>query len=146
MLAWPEYTSYPILFYLGDYVKIGCVLTQPTPLPMDQVEKLERAGAPLLMDRHWPDWIVFFGIHPDCEAVLARFSRPHAQGDKIVQMTYKTVAILDVYWFATFRPELHLHTFGPDRVFDPATSGVHILKRTLVSSAPSPPPTTRPAD
>ena len=45
VFARPEYTNYPIMFYLGDRVKLCCLLDPQTPLPRDTVAKLEKAGA-----------------------------------------------------------------------------------------------------
>ncbi len=145
VFGWPEFTNYPILFYLGDHLRIGCVLSEQNPLPMDKVEKLESTGAPLLFERHYPDWLVFFGPHPTSAEILEFFSRPHVRGNEVVQMSYNRAALLDVYFQATSRPELHLHSFGPERQFDPLAWGVHILKGTLIPAMASPRATTAPA-
>lgn len=145
VFSWPEYSNYPLLFYLGDHVRTGCLLDPYTPLPMDKVEEMERAGAPLLIDRHFPDWIVLFGTQLAAPELLKAFSRPHPQDDKVVRMRYWKVASLDLYWRPTNRPELHLHSFGPKRGFDPISNGVHILKGTLVYPETSTAPATAPA-
>jgi len=140
----PEYPSLPLQFYLGDKIKFGCMLLPQTTLPMEKVEELEKAGAPLLMDRHYPDWIIFFGLQdrehrpypwPDA---LAFFSRPHELAGRLVQMDYIQMPSLDVYCYDPQRPELHLHSFGPVVDFDRQMESVYILRGRLVLADQSP--------
>ena len=138
VFAWPEYTNYPILFYLGDRVKLCCLLDRDTRLLAEKVEAMERAGAPLLIDRHYPDWLVFFGANTDGASLLTKFSRPHTSGGQRVQIRYDLVAGLDVFWYATHRPELHLHSFGPKTTFDRDREAVYIFEGTAVPSPSSP--------
>jgi hypothetical protein len=133
--TWPEHTNNPILFYLGDKVRLCCLLDKHTSLPMETVEELERSGAPLLADRHYPDWIVFFGRHKVCQDILTYFSRTHVRNAESVRMDYRPVAALDIYCYDTQRPELHLHSFGPKADFDRRTEAVYIFKVTVVPSA-----------
>ncbi len=144
----PDYTTYPLMFYLGDKIRLCCLLDRHTPLPWEKVEAMERAGAPLLIDRHFPDWIVLFGLHGGWEDVVAYFSRTHVQDGKPVRMDYQIATLLDVFWDDTSRPELHLHSFGPLADFDRRVEGVYILKGTLVpvdQKNTALPPTTQPS-
>jgi hypothetical protein len=120
------------------------MLLPQTTLPMEKVEELEKAGAPLLMDRHYPDWIIFFGLQdrehrpypwPDA---LAFFSRPHELAGRLVQMDYIQMPSLDVYCYDPQRPELHLHSFGPVVDFDRQMESVYILRGRLVLADQSP--------
>jgi hypothetical protein len=134
----PEYASLPLEFYLGDKIKIGCMLSPQTPLPVETVEELEKAGAPFLNDEHCPDWIVFFGLQDrewrpyPWQEVLAYFSETHEVNGKLVWMCYQEMMPLDIYCYDTQRPELYLHSFGPVSDFDHKTESVHIFRGKLV--------------
>jgi 4-amino-4-deoxy-L-arabinose transferase-like glycosyltransferase len=139
VFAWPTHNSFPIMFYLGDKVRLCGLIDFQTTLPMEKVEALERTGAPLQVNRHFPVWIVFFGVHSGSEKFLPFFSRTHAQDGKSVRMDYGMARLLNVFWFDTSRPELHLHNFGPQVDFNLYSNGVCIFKGYLVpAEAPSP--------
>ncbi len=124
--AFPEENSYPLVFYCGDRLRLGCLLSRETPLPADVVDGLD---APLRVEEHFPRWIVMFGGHDGGREQLAYFSRPHESGGRTVAYRYVRRATLPYFWFATHRPELSHHTFGPPRL--PKGSSVYVFEREV---------------
>ena len=124
--AWPEYCNYPLMFYQGDRLRFGCLLNRDTHLGLDRVRKLD---APLLIDRNVPDWYIAFGIQRGTNDRLKFFQRPATLDGRLVHYSYQLVETLDVFWAETARPELQLHSFGPETRHDPKSEAVYIYKR-----------------
>lgn len=123
--AYPEYFSGPIMFYVGDKVRLCCLLNKKSPLSKEELREL---NAPLFNDEHYPDWFVAFGLHRPAEGMLLHFSRPHLKGREIVRFKYRLAERLNIYWDQTQRPELPRHSFGPKTDFD-RNQDVYIFKR-----------------
>jgi hypothetical protein len=127
--VYPEYFNWPLLFYVGDKIKICCVIGPYSPLYNEDLKEL---NAPLFADEHYPDWIVLFGKHNVAERMMEHFSRRHLDSRlRIIFYIYQLVQTFDVYWQQTQRPELNWHSFGPKTDFRRNVEGVYILKRTL---------------
>jgi 4-amino-4-deoxy-L-arabinose transferase-like glycosyltransferase len=124
VLARPEYLGYPLLFYVGDRVKICCQLNKGGHLPDGVLAKLD---APIYAEDTSPDWIVFFGMQPDVAQVMGFYTRPVARNGVSVARGYGLVQTLQVYADQTQRPELPQHSFGPVTGFDKAQA-VYIFK------------------
>jgi len=124
--ALPDYMNYPVLFYVGDRLRLCCILGDQTPLPR---QTLERLDAPVFVDRDFPDWLIGFGNQPLTGRALSYFSRPHEEQGRVVSQQYELARVLDVYWAQTQRPELEFHHFGPVRDFRPDSEGVWVYRR-----------------
>ena len=124
--AYPEYFHGPLQFYLGDRIRICCLLDEQSPLSKEDLRKLD---APLFNDEHFPDWVIMFGSPRRAFNMLHYFSRPHLQGQNIVRSKYRLAKQLDVFWKQTQRPELPWHSFGPTTDFDRRFEGVYIYRR-----------------
>ncbi|MCX7015888.1 MAG: hypothetical protein NTW86_25590 [Candidatus Sumerlaeota bacterium] len=121
----PDLANYPIMFYLGDKVRVGCVVDHQTNLPAVTLKQL---NAPLFAEENFPDWLISYGQNIQAPETLAYFQRPlPEQGGKRYQ--YKLAANLDVFCEQTQRPEIPWHTFGPVREFDPSFQGVFIYHK-----------------
>jgi hypothetical protein len=127
IVAYPSYTNYPLMFYASDTLRFCCLLNSRTPLPRQQIEQLH---APLFIEQSRPDWFVSFGNWSATAQLLALFSHPPLGYEGPPQhVSYRPVAVLDVYWRDTHRPELPWHSFGPKVTFDQRTEAVYIFKR-----------------
>ena len=127
VFTFPEYTHPPLIFYVGERVRVCCLLNHHTLLPKATTHHLP---APLFIEEQFPHWFVAFGNHPQMWELVRFFSRPHPRGNETVRFSYPLVHVLDVYWGATHRPELPWHTFGPKTRFDRRTEAVYIFQRT----------------
>jgi hypothetical protein len=125
VFAWPEYANYPIMFYLGDKVKMCCTLYSTSHIPQDTIESL---NAPLLVDENFPDWFILFGMDSRADERISFFSREHLYEGQQIQLSYRLVKVLDVYWFDSSRPELPWHTFGPRTGFDRQREAVYVMR------------------
>jgi 4-amino-4-deoxy-L-arabinose transferase-like glycosyltransferase len=124
----PEYYNWPLLFYVGEKIKICCAMSRYSLISKEDLKEID---APLWVDEHHPDWIVMFGVHPMNINIVRYFSRLHLSRKlRAVFFEYKLIKILDVYWFETQRPELNWHSFGPKTDFDRNIEGVYIFRRT----------------
>lgn len=112
----PEYFNYPLAFYLGDKIKICCMLRSDTPLDPKRV-----ADPRAFFDKASPDWLVGFGDFGPTQGAVDHFSGVRGA-------PYKKVASLNVYWLQTQRGELHEHHFGPVTRFDPSSQGVYLFR------------------
>lgn len=124
--ALPEHMNYPVLFYVGDRLRLCCVIGPETPLPR---QTLERLDAPIFVDRHFPDWLIGFGNPPLIQRALAYFSRPHDEGGTVLRQQYELVEALDVYWEQTQRPEMPQHQFGPVERYRKDVDAVYVYRR-----------------
>ena len=52
-----------------------------------------------------------------------------------MQLEYRLVETLDVYWFDTSRPELPYHSFGPIVDFDERLDAVYVFRRNEHNNA-----------
>ncbi len=126
VFAWPDCTNYPLMFYVGDKVKMCCLLNSKTTLPLTKIRSLD---APLLLNENFPDWIIFFSWLPVDKKFLDHFSRPHIEEMRQVQFNYRAVKLLDVYGEDTTRPEPLLHRFGPKTDFNRENEAVYVFKK-----------------
>lgn len=127
VFTFPEYTHPPLLFYVGERVRVCCLLNHHTRLPKATIHRLP---APLFLEEHFPRWVVAFGNHSQMWELIRFFSRPHPRDNETVRFSYPLVSVLDIYAGATHRPELPWHTFGPKMQFDRRTDAVYIFQRT----------------
>ena len=123
--AMPFYESYPLMFYMGDRLKISGMLDEKSP------NKGKVPGDPdyLYTERTIPDWVLLYGLHQDPREVAAYFGRPRPPDLTKPSANYKIEAILDVFWSNIQKPEPAAHRFSPVTEFDPKREGVIILKR-----------------
>lgn len=126
IFAVPDYLNYPIAFYIGDRIRVCCVLKKDTHLSSGMVSRLD---APLAVDRNSPDWLLAFGKTSMAANALEYFSRPHTENGIEVRNQYKEFARLHTNWFQSQRPELHWHTFGPRKDFA-ESDDVYVYKLT----------------
>ena len=131
--AYPDYFNYPLMFYVGDHCRFGCLLNRRTSLPQQTLETL---GAPLLIEENFPDWVLSFGTYKTVNTIIELFSRPHEESGKTVKYHYELFQVLDVYWDETQRPELMWHSFGPKIDFNRRRDAVYVFKR--LDDKPSP--------
>lgn len=130
VFSYPDFENYPLIFYLGSKLKFCCTLFSNTPPKVEQ--KLKECAPYLFMKNgyeNYPDWFISFGYLNNSKRFLKVFSAPHIKNRKSEKFEYVRVAIPDVYYFDTSRPELFWHSFGPKTDFDPKVDGVYIFKR-----------------
>ncbi|MHC5056518.1 MAG: glycosyltransferase family 39 protein [Planctomycetota bacterium] len=127
VLAFPDHTNYPIMFYSGKKVRLCCRIDRRCHLPASIIAKL---NAPLYLEDSFPDWLVSFGTHGEVLKLIEHFSRPHEEGEATVRWRYDMVEALDVYYQDTNRPEIEWHSFGPVREFDRRKDGVYIFRKS----------------
>jgi len=125
----PECINYPLMFYVGDKIKMCCLLNTKTTLPMTTIRNL---NAPLMTKENYPDWIIFFRLLPGDKKLLDHFSRPHTEQSEQVQFDYQMVKLLDVYGENTTRPELTWHRFSPVTDFSRENNAVYAYKKTII--------------
>jgi hypothetical protein len=126
VFAWPKYTNFPLMFYLGDKIKMSCLLDANTTLPPAKIREL---NAPLTVEENFPDWIILFRLKSDSKEILDYFSRAHVEEMREVQFNYRQFKLLDVYGVNTTRPELPWHNFGPKTDYDSKSDAVYIFKK-----------------
>lgn len=127
VLACPDYCNFPLMFYLGDKIRIGGLLNKNTLLPRQTVQQL---NFPLFINETFPTWLIIFGWRNDTLALKAFLGRPHLENGALVQFQYVQVTNLNVYWYDTSKPELRWHNFGPKQGFNPDSDGVYVLHRS----------------
>jgi hypothetical protein len=127
VLAVPEHTNYPLMYYCGDPVRFCCLLDKKTPLPQKFLETLEPS---LFREQHFPEWIIAFGLRSNTEQILRYFSRRHRFRGETRQYAYRLVDQLDCFCFDTSRPELMWHTFGPQKKFNRETERIFVFRRS----------------
>jgi len=133
VFAFPEYNNYPLMFYVGDKVRICCTLDRSSPIPVERVRSL---NAPYLIDENFPDWLIAFGGDPSLVRLLQFFSRPHVRGGRSVRLEYSLFRVIDVYCLDTSRPELPWHRFVPIKDFDRNREAVYVFRASTVRLDP----------
>lgn len=131
VFSYPDYAIYPLMFHLSEKLKFCCTLFSDTPLPIEQ--KMKKLAPYLFIKdeyENYPDWFIAYGYKEKTKEFLSRFSRPHKRKGNHEQFKYTCVSTLNVFYFDTSRPELHWHSFGPHKNFDPKIEGVYIFKRS----------------
>jgi hypothetical protein len=126
VVAYPSHFNWPLMFYVGDMVKLCCFLDKRSPFSKDDLRDL---NAPLFKDDNYPDWVVLFGGWQDRLDFMLTFSRPHREGRHQVAYDYQLARQIDLYWKQTQRPELPWHSFGPRTDFDQQWEKVYIYRR-----------------
>lgn len=138
VFASPDFCNYPLMFYLGDQIRLCCLLDARAPLPRDLVTSLK---APLFLEENFPDWFIAFGASGQAAGLLNYFSRPHVLADgRTNQFQYTLATNLNTFCYDTSRPELPWHSFGPHTAFDPETQSVFVFRRTpaaVLNEAPA---------
>ncbi|MEM7144561.1 MAG: hypothetical protein AAF591_05470 [Verrucomicrobiota bacterium] len=129
--AVPFYESYPLMFYLGDQVRITGLLNEQSPV------KGKIPGDPdyLYAERTTPDWIILYGLHEDPAKLAGFFGRSRTPGDTNPSAYYKLETTIDVHWRNAQKPEPAAHSFSPITDFDATKEGVTILKRVPAPSS-----------
>ena len=124
--AYPYYSNYPLMFYVGDRLKLCCTLFHDSHLPEKTVREL---GAPLYFEENEPVWFISFGSHEMTGKLLDYFSEEKRKNGRIVRHKYELMTTLDVYWYQSNRPEIIWHKFGPKKDYDRTHEAVYIFKR-----------------
>jgi len=119
IFAYPNSRNFPLMFYLGDRLKVCCLLNKETILPREQINNLD---SPLYIEDNQPDYFISFGFDNNSSTLIDLFA-------KASKHQYKLVQILDVFSFDTSRPELFWHTFGPIENIDTRKDGVYIFRQ-----------------
>jgi 4-amino-4-deoxy-L-arabinose transferase-like glycosyltransferase len=127
VLAIPDFCNYPLMFYQGDRVRMGCLLNENTHLPAQKIRQLH---APLQGGENFPDWLIAFGAQPELKQYMDFFSRPHQGLNGPTRYQYRLVQRLDTVWLDQSRPELETHSFGPFKDYDPRTQAVYVYQKT----------------
>jgi hypothetical protein len=122
----PAYTNYPLMFYLGDKLRFGCLLNRQTALPDLTIRSL---GAPLYKEENFPNYVILFSIHDEGIGLLSYLSRIHHEKNHWVSYPYILQKRLNIRSEQTQRPELPWHSFGPPKLNDPRFDSVYIFKR-----------------
>lgn len=107
--AYPEHKNYPLVFYLGDRLRFGCLIDETSPI-REQVDELD---APLRLEDHFPRWFIAFGNTLDAKDRFEYFSRVHEVEGRPRRFEYVPRATIPLHARDTHRPELFLHSFGP---------------------------------
>jgi len=126
IFSYPFYMNYPIMFYLGDKIKICCNLNKTTNIP---IEKLNDLNAPVFIEDNFPDWLISYSFDKDILNVIKYFERTHTENKKTIKYKYVLNRTLDVFWYPTQRPGTK-HHFGPITAFDKKSQAVYIFKRS----------------
>ena len=135
VFAYPEFCTYPLMFYCGDKVRFGCSIDVTGIRSVGEIPPsipratLDRLNAPLYFDQNFPDYFVAFGMSEDVGNLLEYFSRPHEQNGREVKFNYRPLTNLNVFAGDTSRPELTRHTFGPKTDFNRDRDSVVVFKR-----------------
>lgn len=122
----PEFYNYPLMFYLGDRIRLSGTLTYETPLDRNRIRGLSPHQ---FVEETFPDWLISFGGQKSALDLLRFYSREHVEEGRQVRHRYELVERLPVYFWDTSRPELIWHTFGTKGEFDGASEGVYVFRR-----------------
>jgi len=122
---YPDWMGKPLMYYIGDRIKLRGILDQNTFLPKPAAERLE---PDFFIENVFPNWVVSFGRHQEVNSTVAGFCRTLPGTNTAYH--YTRVKVIDVYWDQIQRPELAFHSFGPWHGFDKAAGSVYIFKRS----------------
>ncbi len=131
----PHEHNYPVMFYTGDRLRFGALLNENTHIPPERIQQM---GIFLLVEKTFPNWVVFYSKNDNIPEWLGYLSRPVLQNGKWVAYEYRLAKELDVFFQQTQRPELPRHAFGPLTDYDKSKYNVYIYRRSGPKSA-SPP-------
>jgi hypothetical protein len=129
VFAYEEFYNYPLMFYLGDKIRVCCTLDRNAMFPPARAAAL---GSPAPLEDNFPDWFIVHGLSRGAQSYLQFFSRPHQFGGKQRQIQYKLATRLDVHWAQVQRPELVFHQFETVRNFDRNVEAVYVFRRIQV--------------
>jgi len=115
ILVLPKYMAYPLMYHAPKAIYAWQIPNPPQP----QFHSL----API----HFhgvvpPDYLVAFGRFQDVDRFL--------NDEKGRGIDYRRVAVLDIYWYRSHRPELIWRSFKPIRDFDRSIDAVYIFERS----------------
>lgn len=127
VVCFPEHHMYPILFYMGDKIRISGLMTPSSHLDF---KKLDAMGVKnFRMDDATPDWI-FIAANPQVlENFVQVFSRPLRQEGRVVKASYSLLAMITVWGEQPQRPELFWHEFGAGVLANPEKDGILVIRR-----------------
>lgn len=130
-----DYMNLPLLFYLGDKLKIGGSLGEDTKLPK---EVLDTLNAPIFFARYFPQMIIAFGLRKETDIRMNFLCR-----DKYTYLCDSTYEFpyterIEVFCLDYTRPELTHHNFGPVEQFNTAVDAIYIFKRWEKPVVPKP--------
>ena len=120
----PSYMGKPLLFYIGNKIKLRGIMNHRTLMPCEGYQKLD---SKVFIENVFPDWVIAFGAQPDLKETLQFFSREHLENGLRVAVRYNLEKVLDIYWDQTQRPELPWHHFGPKKDFNKNGEAVYIF-------------------
>jgi hypothetical protein len=127
ILCEPEHLAYPILFYLGDKIRIAGSLTPDSHLDFARLDQLGIRN--YRAEQATPDWI-FIAASPEAvNYIVDLYSRPHFVDGKVQKVAYKLVGMLNVLGGQPQRPELFWRSFGPVAISYPEREGVLVIRR-----------------
>jgi hypothetical protein len=123
----PKYMATPLIFYIGDKVRMCCEITHDAKEPASLVEARDPV---LYFEDNYPKWYVAYGYSRLAVLSIRFFSRPHLSQSGIpIAYNYRLVDVEPVYFFQTQRPEPYQHSFGPPEQLDANTEEVYIFER-----------------
>ena len=122
---WPDWMGKPLMYSVGDRIKLRGILDSKTLLPKETIAKLDPE---LFIENVFPNWVVSFARNEEVNSTVGGFSRTLPGTNSSYR--YHLVKVLDVYWDQIQRPELLWHSFGPWRGYDKKTQSVFIFKRS----------------
>ena len=107
MYAAPEYMSYPLQFYIGDFLYNACVADTTSWLGASRLRDLSPR---LLKEDNFPDWFIAFGNHSGSRPAFRLFCRElRDTAGAVYNHAYAADTVLPVFWDQTHRPEIVLH-------------------------------------
>ena len=121
----PDFMGKPLLYYVGDKIKLRGTLDRNTILPKEAIAKLP---PDIFIENLFPNWAIAFGRSNEVQMTVRAFSRVVPGTGTAYR--YSLVKVVDVYWDQTQRPEILWHNFGPWRGFDKQRESVFIFKRS----------------
>jgi len=124
--VFPEYHTYPLMFYNGERLRFGALLDQQTPLSDTLVRNM---GTFLYKEETFPNWLIFFGKSLQQDQIIQYFSRSHGLKTGQKKYQYDLYKRIDVYYLATHRPEIAWHSFSPILDFDQESEAVYVFRR-----------------
>ena len=123
----PEYALGPIMFYLGDRLKMQGTLRENVHFSKERMAQLK---APLFISDTYPHWIISFGLTDATQQMLQFFSRDqYTYGCNAAFTSCSYSKRLDVFGHDMTRPELPWHSFGPFTEFDVQSAAIYIFQR-----------------
>jgi hypothetical protein len=115
ILVLPKYMTYPLMYHAPGAIYAWQIANPPQP-QFQSLSPIHFHGVAS------PDYLIAFGRFPDVDQFL---NEEKARG-----IDYRLVAVLDVYWYRSHRPELIWRSFKPITDFDRVTDAVYVFERS----------------